>query len=159
MNTPDRATEIKAFLAAVLAFGTALWGWLGWAIITLVCCMALDWITGSWAARRHGEWSSAVARDGLWHKLGEISALLVAALCDIAIQVILHSTARELLEGYAYGHYFTLLVAIWYIFTELGSIVENAGRLGAPIPAWLRRGIAVLQRRTDGAREESREEA
>ena len=72
--------------------------------------------------------------------------------------MILHSTARELLEGYAYGHYFTLLVAIWYIFTELGSIVENAGRLGAPIPAWLRRGIAVLQRRTDGAREESLEE-
>ena len=52
----------------------------------------------------------------------------------------------------------TLLVAVWYIFTELGSIVENAGALGAPIPGWLRKGVAALQRRADGAREESLEE-
>ena len=151
MNAPDKATEIKAFLAAILAFGTALWGWLGWAIITLIICMALDWVTGSWAARRKGEWSSAIARDGLWHKLGEIAALLVAALCDIAIQVVLHSTASEFLDGYEYGHYFTMLVAIWYIFTEAGSIIENAGELGAPIPGWLRKGVAVLRRKFDAA--------
>lgn len=151
MNTPDKATEIKAFFAALFAFGTALWGWLGWAIITLVCCMALDWITGSWAAHKNQEWSSAAARDGLWHKLGEIAALLVAALCDIAIQVILHSAASDLLEGHEYGHYFTMLVAVWYIFTELGSIIENAGKLGAPIPGWLRKGVAVLRKKFDAA--------
>ena len=47
MNAPDKATEIKAFLTAILAFCTALWGWLGWAVIILIACMALDWITGS----------------------------------------------------------------------------------------------------------------
>ena len=66
MTTPDKATEIKAFFAAILAFFTALWGWLGWAVLILIVCMALDWITGSWAARRKNEWSSSVARDGLW---------------------------------------------------------------------------------------------
>ena len=35
MSTPDKATEIKAFLAAILAFCTALWGWLGWAVLIL----------------------------------------------------------------------------------------------------------------------------
>ena len=29
------------------------------------------------------------------------------------------------------------LVLVWYAITELGSIAENAQRMGAPIPAWL----------------------
>ena len=153
MNVPDKATEIKAFLTAILAFFTALWGWLGWAVIILIACMALDWITGSWAARARGEWSSSVARAGLWHKLGEIVALLVAALCDIAVQVILNSAAADLLQGWTYCNYMTLLVAVWYIFTELGSIVENAGALGAPIPHWLKKGIALLQKKTESRKE------
>lgn len=149
MNVPDKATEIKAFLTAILAFCTALWGWLGWAVIILIACMALDWITGSWAARSRGEWSSSVARAGLWHKLGEIVALLVAALCDIAVQVILNSAAADLLKGWTYGNYMTLLVAVWYIFTELGSIVENADKLGAKVPKWLKKGIAAIQQRAE----------
>ncbi len=39
MNTPDKAAEIKALVTAVLAFLTALWGWLGWAVIILIFCM------------------------------------------------------------------------------------------------------------------------
>ena len=91
----------------------------------------------------------AAARQGLWHKLGEIAALLVAALCDIAVQVILHSTAAPLLGETPSRHYLTLIVAIWYTFTELGSIIENAGKLGAPIPEGLRRGIALLRDKTE----------
>ena len=96
-----------------------------------------------------GVWSSAAARQGLWHKLGEITALLVAALCDIAISVVLHSTAAPILGTVPERHYLTLIVAIWYSFTELGSIVENAGLLGAPIPQWLKKGIALLRDKTD----------
>lgn len=151
MNTPDKALEIKAIITAVLAFCTALWGWLGWAVITLICCMALDWITGTWAARARGEWSSTVARAGCWHKLGEVVAMLVAALCDIAIKVVLNSTAAPILSGWEYGNYISLVVAIWYIFTELGSIMENAIKLGAPIPEWLPRGIAWLKGKADAA--------
>ena len=43
------------------------------------------------------------------------------------------------------------LVLVWYILTELGSIVENAGALGAPVPAWLGRMIAALGSRVDRA--------
>ena len=147
MTSEEKAREIKAFLTAILAFFTALWGWLGWAVMLLIACMALDWITGSWAASAKGEWSSAAAREGLRHKMGEIVALLVAALCDIAVQVILNSAAADLLQGWTYGNYMTLLVAVWYIFTELGSIVENAGELGAP--------IALLQKKAEGGRKET----
>jgi len=145
MNAPDKAREIKAALTLAISFLTALWGWQGWAVAVFIAAMAVDYITGTWAARARGEWSSAAARAGLWHKLGEITALLVAALCDIAIRVVLHSTAAPMLGELPERHYLTLIVAIWYSFTELGSIVENAGLLGAPIPQWLKKGIALLE--------------
>ncbi len=150
MNAPDKATEIRALVTLILSFFTALWGWLGWAVALFVVSMAADYVTGTWAARARGEWSSAIARQGLWHKLGEITALLVAALCDIAVQVILHSAAAPLLDGIGEGHYLTLIVSIWYTFTELGSVIENAGLLGAPIPAWLKKGIALLRDKAEG---------
>ncbi len=151
MNAPDKASEIKAAITLVITFFTSLWGWLGWAVIVFLFCLILDYITGSWAARSKGEWSSQIAREGLWHKLGEIVALLVAAMCDIAIKVILESTAAPILGPIQYENYLTMIVAIWYIFTELGSIIENAGELGAPIPKWLAKGIAKLRSKIDDA--------
>jgi phage-related holin len=44
-----------------------------------------------------------------------------------------------------------LVVTIWYIFTELGSIIENAGKLGAPVPEWLSKVILSLKTTTDKA--------
>jgi hypothetical protein len=41
------------------------------------------------------------------------------------------------------------LVCVWYICTELGSILENIGQLGAPIPKFLCRAIAVLKSKVD----------
>lgn len=139
MNAPDKAIEIKAAVTAVIAFLTALWGWVGWAVIIWAACIVLDYATGSWAARSAGEWSSTVARAGLWHKLGEIIAVLVAALCDIAIGVIINGAGVDL--GVEVSAYVTPIVLLWYIITELGSIIENAGKLGAPVPAWLKKGL------------------
>lgn len=139
MTAPEKAIEIKAALAAVIAFFTALWGWMGWAVFVWMACIVLDYATGSWAARSAGEWSSAVARAGLWHKLGEIVAVLVAALCDIALGVLIGEAGIDL--GIDTSTFLTPIVLLWYIITELGSIIENAGKLGAPVPAWLKKGL------------------
>lgn len=139
MTAPEKAIEIKAALAAVIAFFTALWGWMGWAVIVWMACIVLDYATGSWAARSAGEWSSAVARAGLWHKLGEIVAVLVAALCDIALGVLIGEAGIDLKINTS--TFLTPIVLLWYIITELGSIIENAGKLGAPVPAWLKKGL------------------
>jgi phage-related holin len=40
---------------------------------------------------------------------------------------------------------FGLLVAVWYLLNELLSIIEIAGRMGAPVPEWLSKYIAVLK--------------
>ena len=33
MNAPDKAKEIRGVVAAAIGFLTALWGWIGWAVI------------------------------------------------------------------------------------------------------------------------------
>ena len=148
MNAPDKASEIKAAITAAIAFCTSLFGWAGWAVVLWFGTMVLDYITGTWAAMANHEWSSTVARQGLWHKLGSIVAVLVAGLADIAISVITHlDLGFELPLEY---HTFVLpLVALWYAFTEMGSLIENAGKLGAPVPKWLSKGIKVLCSKVD----------
>lgn len=150
MPAPEKATELKAVVAAFFTFLTALWGWLGWSVLLMVVTMAIDYITGSLAAHRNSTWDSSVARDGLWHKLGEIFALLVALMCDLLIVLILHTDAAEILHfSWSWRWYFSLMVSIWYIITELGSIIENAAAMGANVPKWLTRGLAKLHDRTD----------
>lgn len=151
MNAPDKATEIKAGISAIMALITGVLGWTGVAVAIFIVCMVLDYVTGSLAARAHGEWSSKVAREGLWHKLGEIVALLVAALCDIAVRVVLSTAAAPLIGRIEYQGWIVLIVTAWYVFTELGSILENAAKLGAPIPEWLIKGVGRLKKRTDAA--------
>ncbi|WP_347223610.1 phage holin family protein, partial [Bacteroides congonensis] len=40
-------------------------------------------------------------------------------------------------------------VTVWYLLNELLSIVENAGRMGAPVPDWLAKYIAMLKNKID----------
>lgn len=151
MNAPDRATEIKAAIAGILAMLTAIWGWVGWAVFIWIGCVVLDYLSGSAAAKAHGEWSSAQARAGLWHKLGEIFAVCVAALCDIALTVIVNGAGVEL--PIDIGPLVTPVVLLWYVLTELGSIAENAGKLGAPVPAWLKASLEKAKHDIDKKQE------
>lgn len=147
MNAPETALEIKAFFTAIAAFGTALFGWVGWIVVVWLCALILDYITGSAAAAKNGEWSSKKAREGLWHKLGSIAAVLVAALCDIALGVVIDGMGVQVIEKWLGGNmtFITPIVCIWYIITEAGSILENAGKLGAKIPKFLSNRLEKLK--------------
>ena len=146
----EHINGLKAAIAAVVGCLTALWGWFGWLVLAWVACMLLDYATGSFAALRAGEWSSKTARDGLWHKLGAIVAVLVAIILDGVIGLIL-ANIPALSLPFDYTVFLSVLVLVWYIMTELGSIVENAGKLGAPIPPWLAKAIAALEASVDDA--------
>ncbi len=146
----ERIKALKALAAAVIAAGTALWGWYGWLALVWVLCMALDYLSGSAAALRRGDWSSTRAREGLWHKAGMILAVVVAVLGDLLLGILLRTGGLALPFG---GVLLAPLVTAWYCLTELGSVAENAGKLGAPVPGWLkkllRRGVEAV----DGAGE------
>ena len=128
-----------AIVAAAGAFGAAF-GWLGWLILAWVGCMVLDWISGSAAAAAKGNWSSAVARAGIWHKGGMIVVVLVAALADCVLGLAMQHLP---VLGIDYTVLVLPVILVWYIFTELGSIAENATDMGAPVPAWLTKLLAA----------------
>ena len=81
--------QIKAAAAAALGLLTGLWGWFGWLVVGWIGCMALDYLTGSMAAAKAGDWSSGKAREGIWHKCGMIVAVVVAAGADLLLSVVL----------------------------------------------------------------------
>ena len=147
MDAPERATEIKAAIAAIIGFFTALWGWLGWTVLLWICAILLDYVSGSLAAKREKNWSSEIARDGLWHKTGEIFSVLVAALCDIALQVVAEGSGIQI--PFEIGPLLTPIVLLWYIITELGSIAENAEKLGAKVPSWIKNGLKQSRDKID----------
>lgn len=143
----ENVNRIKAGISAALALLTALWGWCGWLVVAWVVCMALDVFTGMAAGCKEGEWSSQTAREGLWHKAGCVAAVAVAGLLDLVMGQLLGSMGTAL--PFSYTVLLCPLVVTWYILTEAGSVVENAGKLGAPVPKWLKKAIKTLRESVD----------
>lgn len=140
MDNSNIFLAIKAALVAFAgAFGAAF-GWLGGLVVVWVGCMVLDWLSGSAAAAAKGNWSSAVARAGIWHKAGMIVVVLVAAVADCVLGMAVEHFP---VLGIDYTVLILPVILVWYIFTELGSIAENATDMGAPVPSWLTKLLAA----------------
>ncbi len=145
--------QMKAAVAAALGVLTGLWGWLGWLAVGWIVSMALDYLTGSMAAAKVGQWSSAKAREGIWHKCGMIVVVLVAAGADLLICLVLENLPLVALP-FEYAGLVCPVVLVWYIVTELGSMAENAADMGAPVPPWLVKLLAVGKNAVDSAGEQ-----
>jgi toxin secretion/phage lysis holin len=148
----DAILSFKLAVSAFCAALTALWGWFGWLVIAWIFCMALDYATGSAAALQAGKWSSRAARNGIWHKTGAVVVVIVAALLDMLVRCMI-SHFEVITLSFQYTIFFCPLVVAWCIITELGSIIENAGALGAPIPSWLVKAIESLGNTIDNSME------
>ena len=136
----------KAAVAALCGAFTAAFGWLGWLVLAWGACMALDWASGSAAAACRGQWSSAAARAGIWHKAGMVVVVLVSALTDGVLGMAVANLPGLGLQP---NGVVLPVVLVWYIFTELGSIAENAAAMGAPVPGWL---VRILAQGKEGAK-------
>lgn len=146
----EHINTFKVSLVAFFGALTAVFGWFGWLVVIFIGTMLIDYFTGSAAAGKNGEWSSKKAREGLWHKCGSLIAVIVAGLADIVLGLIVNNIPAIVLP-WEYTVLICPVVVVWYILTELGSIVENVGELGAPIPPFLRNMIKALKAATDGA--------
>ena len=112
--------------------------------------MAIDYITGMLASKTeaidHPEdpdygWNSKKGAKGIIKKVGYLCMIAVAMMVDY---VILH-VSSEIGVDITLKAFFGLMVAVWYLLNEALSIIENAGRMGAPVPEWLKQYIAVLK--------------
>lgn len=133
---------IKAAVTVTAATVGSAMGYGGWLALFFVICAAVDWVTGSLKAMKKGGWASSIAREGLWHKTGEFISVAVAAGVDLLIWYI---SAGGQMQNVSYKAVLLPVVCVWYICTELGSIIENIGEMGAPVPEFLCRMIEVLK--------------
>ena len=135
----DNLMEIKVAIAAFFTAMSAFLGWQGILAVIWFAVMLLDYLSGSLAAWLAGEWCSAVAREGIRHKMGMFLVVIVAGVTDITLGLI----CEPLPVDFAWPVLILPLVFAWYILTELGSILENAVKMGAPIPDWLMKTLTV----------------
>ena len=90
---------------------TELWA-LGFTAILIV----MDYITGVAAAASRGDVQSSKMREGLWHKLGEVGAIILAyVVADEGHYIGLPYQVNALIPG----------VLIWISVMEITSILEN----------------------------------
>lgn len=145
---------IQAVAAAIIAWLSARLGILLPVLCVLLTAMVLDYITGMLASKREAlehpddpayGWSSRRGAEGIIKKVGYLCIIAAAMIVDY---IILSVAAQAGIEV-ALKAFFGLLVAVWYILNELLSIIENAGRMGAPVPDWLSRYVAVLKNKID----------
>ena len=148
MDNNNIFLAVKAAIVGIFgAFGAAF-GWLGWLVLAWIGCMVVDYISGSSAAMKAGQWSSAQARAGIWHKAGMIVVVIVAAVADNVLSLVVTSIPGISIE---YTVLLLPMVLVWYILTELGSILENAAAMGAPVPEFLIRILASAKDKVEAA--------
>lgn len=145
------ATGVVAYLSQKLGVTFYLLG-------LLLVLMVIDYISGMAASAveaidhpnddQYG-WSSKKGAKGIAKK--------VAYLCVIAVSMVIDyiviSTSGVLGVSLPTNTMLSLLVSVWYLLNEALSIIENAGRIGAPVPGWLMKYIAALKNKIDSREE------
>ena len=121
--------NILAGICTVLSF---LFGDMEGLMVALIALIILDYISGVIAAAVEKRLSSEVGAKGIAKK---IFMLLIVALANIVdINVI------------GDGHVLKTVTVVFYICNECISLIENAGRIGVPVPKKL---LDVLEQLRD----------
>ena len=150
----ESAIAIQGVLAAAGAYLSGKLGILFPVLCALTGMMVLDYVTGMLASSREAlehpgdpayGWTSKKGAKGIIKKVGYMAVIAVAIVVDYVMVI----ASRKLEITIPVTAFFGLLVAIWYLLNELLSIIENAGRMGAPVPDWLCKYIAVLRDKID----------
>ena len=137
----NESIGIQAIISAALAAFASYLGALAVPIIVLMVMMIIDYLSGMSAAWSEGTLSSKVGAKGIVKKVGYMALIVVAMGVDYLIYSGIAAANIEL----EYSMWFGLLVAVWLIINEMISILENLGRLGVPIPEFLKKIIGRLK--------------
>lgn len=111
---------IKSILAAICTVCGFLFGDRDGLMIALIVLIVLDYISGVIAAAVEKKLSSAVGAKGIAKKVFMLLIVAVANIVDINV--------------IGSGHVLRSVTVVFYIANECISLLENAGRLGVPVP-------------------------
>lgn len=110
-------------------------------VLVLLVFMILDYATGMVRAWRARELSSKVGVDGIVKKVGYMVLIAVA----MGVDYLIWSGLTAVNVSVTCQLWFGMLVSIWLIINEMISILENLGRIGVPIPEFLKKIINRLK--------------
>lgn len=144
----------QLFLAGAIAWLSNRLGIL-FPLLSVLCgFMAIDYVTGMLASRVESidhpsdptyGWNSKKGAKGIFKKVAYVCVIAVAITLDYLIVKLAGQIGFDAHNSAFFG----LLVTAWYILNELLSIIENAGRMGANVPEWLAKYIAVIKDKID----------
>ena len=84
-------------------------------LLIVLTFIVLDLVVGLIKAFSTGSYKSLKMRDGLWHKLGEIIAVGLGALCEMAFPYVGINVNIPLVNT----------ICVYIVLMETGSIIEN----------------------------------
>ena len=90
-----------------------------------------------------------MAREGIGHKAGMILTVVVCMIADFVLLMAIENLPYDVINFHWPMAIFPL-VTMWYILTEIGSIIENAMEMGAKVPAWLPKLLNATISAVDG---------
>lgn len=130
--------SIKSYIALCWTGWISLLIWLigGFDLLAkaLIALMFLDYLSGLWVGYKQQNLNSKRAFKGIQKKF-----LILVLLCGASIM-------NKLVPGLE----FRTLVGLFYCTTELLSIIENAGKVGVPIPVKLKKALEQLRDEPNG---------
>lgn len=124
---------VKSILAAICTMFGFVFGDLNGLMIALVALIVLDYISGVLAAVVEKKLSSEVGAKGIAKKIFMLLIVAVANIVDINV--------------IGEGHVLKSVTVVFYIANECISLIENAGRLGVPVPKKLLDVLEQLKNR------------
>lgn len=126
---------IKAIIAAVCTLASYIFGDWDGLMIALIIFIIADYISGIIAATVEKKLSSEVGAKGIAKKIFMLLIVAVANIIDI-----------DIIGG---GHTLKTVTMIFYICNECISLLENAGRIGVPVPKKLLDVLSQLKANND----------
>lgn len=153
---------VQGGISAIIAWLSDKLGILFPMLVVFVLAMIADQFSGMFASKKeaieHPEdktlgWSSKRWNIGIYKKCGYILAVGVA----ITIDYVLLKAAAYIGLSFPTQTIFGLLAIVWFILNELLSIIENAGRMGAPLPDYLKNVLVVLKNKVEDKGDETYE--
>ncbi|MGO0061833.1 phage holin family protein [Brevibacillus fluminis] len=121
---------LKTGIAAGGASASFLYG--GWSVLlsVLLAFVIFDFITGIVASGMEGKLKSKVGQIGIARK--------VFIFCMVAIAHLIDTSLGD-------QNFIRDTTIFFYLANELLSIIENAGRIGLPVPDLIKRAVEVLK--------------
>lgn len=128
----DNMVDVLRIAAAGIGgIATYIWGPWDALIIALVAMVIIDYITGVIKAAVQGKLSSAVGFRGLLKKV----AIFLLVAVGVMVDRVIPATNEAVRSA----------VIFFYIANEGLSILENAGELGLPLPAALKKSLEKMR--------------